>query len=70
MGKRRFSIITLQNGEVIMLASEDVIRMQLEFPKAIERMYNESKEALKILISRHIASAKRQENDLEQLWKT
>jgi hypothetical protein len=62
-GKRRFSVITLQLGEVIQFCKKDLSRFQFEFPTAARKLYAESNAALKILISRYIASTKRQEEE-------
>ncbi len=42
IGKRRFTVITLQSGEVIQFGLEDLVRMQSEFPKAFRKLFEES----------------------------
>jgi hypothetical protein len=61
LGKRRFSVITIEMGEVIHFCKTDLNRFHFEFPEAARKLYTESNAALKILISHNIASIKRQE---------
>jgi hypothetical protein len=69
MANRRFSVITLKMGEIILLPSEDVSRMQNEFPKAFNRIYNEARNSLKSVIAHYITTCKRKENDPEKFAK-
>jgi hypothetical protein len=64
MGRRKFSVITLDHGQILTLSSEDLLRLHLEFPTAFYRLYDDSRTDLKELIAHHISSYQRQENDM------
>lgn len=56
LGKRRFAVMNLVQGEVLLLKKDDLQRMISDFPVPFKKLFHLSVQHLSKLISRNISS--------------